>query len=103
MDHATIVFFDFIAKTNPELFPLFLAGIWASSWMVAGLVVLLAASLLARNCRHRQAFLVLLCFVVGHLLVEAIHLLIPRDLSSFAFKWLEQEGLARGDMQQFDA
>jgi hypothetical protein len=101
MDSGTTYFFDFLAKTNAQLYPLFVAGCWASSWLVASVVVLLAAHLLARSGRQRQAFTILLCFLFGHLLVEAVRLLIPRSLSTFAFKWLELEGLARGDLQQF--
>ncbi|MFO0969742.1 MAG: phosphatase PAP2 family protein [Gemmataceae bacterium] len=101
MDAGTTYFFDFVAKTNAELFPLFLAGCWISSGLTASLVTLIAAFALTRQGRAEKALVVLAAFVTGGLVVELLRLAVPRPLPSFAFKWLDVESVARGDLRQF--
>lgn len=97
LDHGTTYFFDYLATTRRDLYPVFAGGCWASSWLVAALVALATACLLARRGDLRQSVVVLGAFVFAHVMVEVVRMVVGREPPNFGLKWLD-EGAARSEL-----
>lgn len=100
IDAGAFYYFDFVATTHEQWFPLFLAGYLASSWWVAGLIIVLCGIWLASQQKFRAAFVVLATTLAALLLAEGVRLLVDRTQPPKALKWGDLQGWAFGGARE---